>query len=70
MIQIGAGIGVGAVLVAALSPLVLGGVPSVTEAALIAAYAAIMLAVCALGCVVPARQALGIQPIEALKSEA
>jgi putative ABC transport system permease protein len=35
----------------------------------LAAYAAVMLGVCLLACVVPTRRALGVQPSEALRAE-
>jgi ABC-type lipoprotein release transport system permease subunit len=34
-----------------------------------AAYAAFMMAVCLLACIVPTRRALAVQPTEALRAE-
>lgn len=43
--------------------------PSVGDAATIVAYAAVMLGVCLLACVVPTRRALAVEPTEALRAE-
>jgi predicted lysophospholipase L1 biosynthesis ABC-type transport system permease subunit len=40
------------------------------DAALVTAYAALMMLVCTLACIVPARRALRVQPTDALKAEA
>ena len=42
---------------------------SAGQVALLAAYAAFMLAVCLLACVVPTRRALGVEPIVAMRVE-
>ena len=39
------------------------------QVALLLVYAAFMLGVCLLACVVPTRRALGIQPTEALRDQ-
>jgi ABC-type lipoprotein release transport system permease subunit len=38
-------------------------------AALVAAYALLMLGVCLLACIVPARRALAVEPTDALRAE-
>jgi ABC-type lipoprotein release transport system permease subunit len=43
--------------------------PSVREAALIAAYALLMMVVCLLACVVPVRRALNVAPAEVLRGD-
>lgn len=43
--------------------------PSAQEIAILLGYAAVMLGVCLLACVVPARRALGVVPTEALRAE-
>jgi ABC-type lipoprotein release transport system permease subunit len=48
---------------------VLDGTPTVAEAGMIAAYAVLVMSVCMLACVVPARRALRIEPTEALRVE-
>ena len=68
LLQVGTGVLVGGVLVAALSTAVLLGL-SVGEAALIAAYATLMMGVCMLACIVPTRRALRVEPTEALRAE-
>ena len=47
------------------------GQPTVTprQGLLVTAYAAVMMAVCLLACVVPTRRALGVEPTEALRGE-
>jgi ABC-type lipoprotein release transport system permease subunit len=42
---------------------------TVTEVALLVAYALLMLGICALACVVPTIRALRVQPMEALRTE-
>lgn len=80
--QVSIGIGVGAFLVGFGSVVVRNHVPdsdigmhtlaggmSLGQFATLVAYAALMLGVCLLACIVPTRRALGIQPTEALRSE-
>ena len=71
--QIGAGVVVGAVpaaaIAAALAPEVSAGANGNTIAAVVCSFAAIfMVLVTALACVIPARRALKIQPIDTLKA--
>jgi putative ABC transport system permease protein len=74
LVQVGLGILVGAALVAAGGsietemPGLTGGL-SLGEVALILAYAALMLGVCLLACVVPTRRALGVEPTIALRMD-
>jgi predicted permease len=78
MIQVTAGVVFGCVLLGAATVLVRrseqfaglekGGL-SVGDISLIVAYAALMLGVCALACVVPTWRALKVQPTEALRAE-
>src|SRR5690606_23047978 len=42
---------------------------SIADVALLAVYAAFMLGVCLLACVVPTRRALGVEPITAMRVE-
>jgi predicted permease len=80
--QVGAGVAVGSILAgvaargmsAALSgstisrALSSGGIAP-REVALLVAYAALMLGVCLLACVVPTRRALRVEPVEALRAD-
>jgi len=47
----------------------LAGGLSISQLATLISYAALMLGVCLLACVVPTRKALAIQPTEALRAE-
>ncbi|HEY0037901.1 MAG TPA: ABC transporter permease [Longimicrobium sp.] len=78
--QVGAGIAAGYVLVTLAAIIFMGhrpdtalkldpGVLSPGQYALLVAYAALMLGVCMLACVVPTRRALRVQPVEALRAE-
>jgi predicted permease len=67
--QVGSGVAVGGILVAAMAVKVSDGGLSAGQAALLVAYAAFMLAVCLLACVVPTRRALRVEPTEALRAE-
>jgi ABC-type antimicrobial peptide transport system permease subunit len=67
--QVAAGIGVGATLVGGILYLGNDGALSVGEVAGLLAYAAVMLAVCLLACIVPTRRALRVQPTEALRAD-
>jgi ABC-type lipoprotein release transport system permease subunit len=55
-------------LVTALVRSVMGDL-SAREAGSIVAYAALMMGVCLLACIVPTRRALGITPTDALRQE-
>jgi predicted lysophospholipase L1 biosynthesis ABC-type transport system permease subunit len=67
--QVGVGVGVGGVLAGLLLLGMTGGAVSATGLALLLLYAALMLAVCLLACVVPTRRALAVEPVEALRAE-
>ncbi|MFL5579892.1 MAG: FtsX-like permease family protein, partial [Gemmatimonadaceae bacterium] len=67
--QVSLGILGGAVLVGALLFLVYGNELRLVQGALLLGYAALMLAVCLLACVIPTRRALAVQPTEALRAE-
>ena len=67
--QVGLGNIVGAILVAVTFVGLFESTPTVVEAAAIAAYAILMMGVCLLACVVPARRALRIEPASALRVE-
>jgi hypothetical protein len=66
--QVGAGVLAGALIVALLVRGVLGRLTAV-EVAFVAVYAALMMGVCLLACVVPTRRALGVEPTVALRAE-
>jgi ABC-type antimicrobial peptide transport system permease subunit len=66
--QIGLGIAAGGGLVAALARAAIGGL-STTELALVTAYAALMMGVCLLACIMPTRRALRVEPTVALKAD-
>jgi ABC-type antimicrobial peptide transport system permease subunit len=65
--QVGLGVAAGGVLVLGLTYFVTGLSPH--EVAAIAAYMALMMAVCVLACVVPTRRALAVEPTEALRAD-
>jgi predicted lysophospholipase L1 biosynthesis ABC-type transport system permease subunit len=67
--QVGLGIGGGAVLVAFAFVGLFEGTPHLREAALLGAYAVVMLGICLLACVVPTRRALRIEPAVVLMGE-
>jgi putative ABC transport system permease protein len=66
--QVLVGLAGGVILTAILSLLVTGDV-SVRGAALVAGYAALMMAICMTACVVPTRRALNVEPVEALRAD-
>ena len=74
LIQVGLGILAGAALIAAAGsietdmPGLAGGL-SLTDVAVLLAYATLMLGVCLLACVVPTRRALGVEPTIALRMD-
>ena len=47
----------------------LAGELSLTQVAILLGYAALMMGVCLLACVVPTRRALGVEPTVALRTE-
>lgn len=70
--QVGLGVGVG---VGMISLLILvtserGQWPTAWEVAQLGVYAAVMMGVCMLACIVPTRRALRVEPTEALKGDA
>ena len=65
--QVALGISCGGMLVFVLTHLITG--LSAKEAGMVAAYMALMMAVCMLACIVPTRRALAIEPSEALRNE-
>jgi len=72
LIQVGLGILAGAALIAAAGSIEtempgLSGELSLTDVAMILAYATLMLGVCLLACVVPTRRALSVEPTIALR---
>jgi len=80
LIQVGLGVAAGTVLIAIGTIAASGWAPdrgidlsktgmSAGQAALLLAYALLMLGVCLLACIVPTRRALGVEPTEALRME-
>ena len=69
IVQVGLGNVVGAMLVAAMFVGLFEGTLTAVEAASIAAYAVLMMGVCLLACVVPARRALRVPAASALRVE-
>ena len=65
--QEGLGVLIGALLVALAFAGIFESMPTVVEAASIAAYAVLMMGVCLLACVVPSRRALRVEPASALR---
>jgi predicted permease len=68
--QVGVGVVIGAILVTVAFLGLLESRPTAVEAALIAGYCLLMMAVCLLACVVPTRRALRIEPARALMADA
>jgi predicted permease len=66
--QVALGIALGSLLVIALVRSVVGNL-SMREMGLVIAYAAFMMAVCGIACIVPTRRALGVQPTDALRQD-
>ena len=64
--QVGLGVVAGGGLVAALVRVVIGAL-SAREVGLVVAYAALMMGVCMLACIVPTRRALRVESTEALR---
>ena len=67
--QVGVGIAAGGVLVGVLLSTGSGGALSVAQVAVVVGSACVMLLVCLLACVAPARRALRVQPTEALRAD-
>ena len=67
--QVAGGIVAGAVLTGLVLLAGADGVLSATQLAALVGYAALMLGVCLLACVVPTRRALRVQPTEALRAD-
>ena len=71
--QVGLGVLAGGALIASAAtietemPGLSGGLLSLKQVAMLLAYAAIMLGVCLLACLVPTRRALGVEPTVALR---
>jgi hypothetical protein len=69
LMQVGIGVIAGGCFTAALAFGVMRGALGVRGGLAIVAYAALMLGVCALACIVPTRRALSVEPTEALRQE-
>jgi putative ABC transport system permease protein len=67
--QVGLGVAAGGVVIGVGALAVLGGGLTAGQVVLLVGYAAFMLGVCLLACVVPTRRALGVEPTEALRAE-
>lgn len=67
--QVGLGVAAGGAAIGAAALAASGGGFTVGQAAMLVAYAAFMLGVCLLACIVPTRRALGVEPTEALRAE-
>jgi putative ABC transport system permease protein len=67
--QVSFGIVAGSILVAFMFIGLSESAPTAGEAALIAAYSAVMMGVCMLACIVPTRRALHVDPARALSGE-
>ena len=68
--QVGLGIVCGAILSFLASISIFESTPSLREAALITAYALLMMVICLLACVVPVRRAFRVAPAEVLRADA
>jgi predicted permease len=69
LVHVALGVAAGSLLVPPMTRGILGGTLTPGEAALTAAYALVMTAVCMLACVVPTRRALRVEPTDALRAE-
>jgi predicted permease len=67
--QVGLGVAAGGAAIGAAALAASGGGFTAGQAAMLVAYAAFMLGVCLLACVVPTRRALAVEPTEALRAE-
>jgi ABC-type antimicrobial peptide transport system permease subunit len=67
--QVAVGIGAGGLLVGGLMSGRSGAALSIAQAGAVAGYACLMLLVCLLACIAPARRALRVQPTEALRAD-
>jgi hypothetical protein len=67
--QLAIGVGAGTALLVGVSILARGGMLPARNVAIVVAYAALMMAVSLLACVVPTRRALRVEPTEALRAD-
>jgi predicted permease len=67
--QVGLGVASGGAVIGVAALVVSGGGFTAGQVALLIGYAAFMLGVCLLACVVPTRRALRVEPTEALRAE-
>ena len=67
--QVGIGVAAGGIVIAVAWMMLSGSVFTVLQGAALLGYAAFMLGVCMLACVVPTRRALRVEPTEALRAE-
>src|SRR5690606_22572683 len=69
--QVALGVALGALVIIALLAALSdpGRGPSLRDGAVLVGYAAIMLGVCLLACIVPTRRALAVEPTEALRAD-
>jgi len=66
--QVGLGVAIGGILVALFARTAFGEL-STREIGFVIAYAALMMVVCLLACIVPTRRALHVQPTQALRAD-
>jgi predicted permease len=67
MRQLGIGLVAGVILVAWMTGMIKGGMPSAGQLLMLGAYGVAMTVVCMIACVVPTRRALTVEPTEALR---